>query len=268
MNYSVSNIAWLPIQDKAVAKFLKNSVVTGIELAPSRYFKDVANTSENEFINLREHWENLGFSITSLQSLLFNRPDLKLFGSEQTREMLSNFLLKLGTNADFLGAGPLVFGSPRNRNRIGHTHKEAERIAREFFENLDSKWGMRKCFIAMEANPETYECNFITKSSQASKFVETLNLGSFRWHLDLACTELGGESSVAQILESRVLPAHIHLSESNLHPLVDKKIPFYKDFLNALKSRNYQGVVTLEMRQKDELKDLFKSIEILDRIYT
>lgn len=266
ITYSISNIAWPSDQDTEVASLLKDSVITGIEIAPSRYFGDVENVPESEFVALKNHWANLGFPITSLQSLLFNRPDLQLFESKDSSIKLADFLLKLGKKAALLDAGPLVFGSPRNRDRGNLTNDQAISFAREFFQDLCTKWSENSSYLVLEANPEIYECNFITKSSEALTFVKTVESEKFKWHLDLACTELGNESSTNLILESDILPSHVHLSEVNLSPLLDSNTSVYRNFLSALNSRGYEGVVTLEMRQPSSVKELKHSIEILNRV--
>jgi sugar phosphate isomerase/epimerase len=266
MRFSVSNIAWSPDRDPEVASILRNSVITGIEIAPSRYFADVGSAPESQFVDLGTYWLNLGFPVTSLQSLLYNRPDLQLFESEDSRVELKSFLLELGKKAALLGAGPLVFGAPKNRNRGHLTNSEATSIAKEFFKSLSEEWPQNSSFLVLEANPEIYGCNFITKSSEAFEFVKTIGSEKLKWHLDLACTELGNESSQELIINSEILPSHIHLSEANLAPLVDSKTPVYRDFLLALKSRGYDGVVTLEMRETDNMDDLKHSIEILNGV--
>jgi len=266
MKYAVSNIAWLPSEDREVATYLKNSVITGIEIAPSRYFSDLENTSEQDFKQLRIYWNKLGFPITSLQSLLFNRKDLQLFGNFETREKLANYLLNLSAKAAILGAGPMVFGSPENRNRGNLTVAEAKISARKFFQKLNSDWGQNDSYLVLEANPNVYGCNFITKSSEARRFVELAGIPKLKWHLDLACTEASKESCVDLILNSHYLPSHIHLSELNLSPLNKKNTLLYRNFLNALESRGYLGVITLEMRKTKQIGDLFESIEILNGV--
>jgi len=266
MKFSVSNIGWNPSQDMQVAKFLDNSIFTGIEIAPSRYFEDVESTKKGDFEDLKNYWIDLGFPITSFQSLLFNRLDLQLFLNEKTRSALSQYLLSLGEKAAIIGAIPLVFGSPRNRNRGNYSVEEAKEIARIFFRELAIKWPRNSSYLVLEANPENYECNFITKSSEALEFVESVESDLLRWHLDLACTEFGNESSLKLIQEAIRMPSHVHISEEYLAPLRKSKYRFYEEFLLALKEREYKGVVTLEMRETQQMDDLYSSIDILNRV--
>jgi sugar phosphate isomerase/epimerase len=266
MKYALSNIAWLPENDQKIASHIKNSVISGIEIAPSRYFTDVNKATESDFDNLRRYWLKLGFEITSMQSLLFNRMDLQLFGSSESKENLALYLLDLAKKASVAGVGPMVFGSPQNRNRGDLTIEQAEIAAKNFFKELSSQWGDISSYLVLEANPKIYNCNFITKSSDALRFIESINSNKLRWHLDLACTEAANESSIDLILNSINLPAHIHISEAHLGPLIESNIDLYQNFLDALDTRSYTGVVTLEMRQPKHVEELYSSIEILNRV--
>ena len=262
---SVSNIAWLPEQDFEVSKYLKHAGIHAIEIAPTRYFPDLDKATKEDFTNLRAHWNGLGIHISSMQSLLFNRPDLQLFGHPRSRAQLTNLLLKLSDFADILGAGPMVFGSPKNRSRNGLDIEKAKYMARLFFTILDASWKNEGTFIAFEANPEVYGCNFITRTSEALEFVNSLSLKNMRWHFDLACTELAGESPIDLISEATNLPSHIHISESNLLPLSEEKTELYSNFFSILKNRDYRGFVTLEMRNTEDLDDLENSIRIMSK---
>jgi D-psicose/D-tagatose/L-ribulose 3-epimerase len=266
MKYSVSNIAWLPSQDVEVASILRKTHITGIEIAPSRYFENVERATLCDFDALRKHWQSLGFEITSLQSLLFNRMDLQLFGNTESRTNLSSYLKNLGQKASLLGAGPMVFGSPRNRDRGHLTNEEAETSARAWFKEVLSEWGDGTSYLVIEANPEVYECNFLTKSSEALEFVQSVNDERLKWHLDLACTEASLESSVDLIHETAILPSHVHVSELNLGPLKSNCIPLYQNFMKALALRKYKGVVTLEMKKTNNFSDLQKSIAIFESV--
>jgi hypothetical protein len=211
---------------------------------------------------------SLGFPITSIQSLLFNRLDLQLFGSFETRQRLISYLLDLSAKASTLGAGPMVFGSPKNRNRGSLSIKEANASAISLFKELSDRWGENSSYLALEANPEVYDCNFITKASEAAELVQAIDSQRLRWNFDFGCTEAGLESSNSVLQNSSVMPSHIHLSEFNLLPLKRNQKYFYKDFIMKLTDLRYQGVVTLEMRKSSNINDLLDSITLMNEITT
>ena len=266
MKFSISNIAWRREDDEKVAQLLKASVFTGIEIAPTRYIDDIEKAAPNSFVEVAEFWSNHGLSVTSIQSLLFNRPDLQLFGSSESRQKLSIFLLDLRAKATLIGVGPMVFGSPKNRVKGSLSLVEAKAEAACFFADLDKSWPGDGPYLVLEANPEIYGCDFMTTSSQARDFVSSLAIPSLRWHIDLACTILAGECAADIITTSSELPSHVHLSERNLGPLTSSNKPIYRAFLESLSDRSYSQVVTLEMKDSETLVPLIESIEIFQSL--
>lgn len=266
MKFSISNIAWKPADDLEVSNILKGTIFTGIEIAPSRYFANVESANCDSFKAISNMWMGWGFNITSMQSLLFNRPDLQLFGSAESRKNLAKFLLNLRDIAAVMGVGPMVFGSPKNRLKGNLTLSEATNIAREFFQELASCWPDQGPYLVLEANPEIYGCDFITRSNQALEFIDSVESLSLQWHLDLACAKLSGEDVATIISSAPKLPSHIHLSEKNLGPLLHSNRAQYEEFLAALQSRSYGNIVTLEMKETDSLTPLVKSIELFQNL--
>ena len=262
---AVSNIAWDSSLDGQVSDILTKARISRVEIALTRYHDDLFNVSESQIIEIKNRWKNLGIEISSLQSLFFNQPHLNLFGNAESRLSMKSLLLRLSTLASILGAEALVFGAPKNRLRGSLDLSSAYDLADSFFKEVDSAWSSDDNFIALEANPELYGCDFITKSSEALNFVNRLKLRSLKWHLDSACTELSGESAIELLSIPNPLPSHIHLSEENLGPLLNSKFEYYKELFEILKLREYTGFVVLEMRETENLQDLSNSVNILKK---
>lgn len=260
---SVSNIAWDNHMDPHVANYLIKSDISYVEIALTRYYSDLFSINKDEMLELKKRWQGFGVSISSLQSLLFNQPELCLFGDSKSKSRMKDLLIHLSKQAHFLEAKALVFGAPKNRLKGDLDINSAILEAGRFFAELDSHWFSQDNFLALEANPIEYGCDFLTKSSEAFEFVDDLGLKNLRWHLDTACTELGGESVLTLLSGGHSLPAHIHLSETNLAPLVPTKMEFYIDFFDILKKRQYAGFVVLEMRDTGDIDDLFGAVELM-----
>jgi hypothetical protein len=82
---AVSNIAWEPHEDDAVAEVLRREGVSGVEIAPTKWRARPFDASADEIAEYRRSWEDRGLRIVSLQSLLFGRSDLQLFGTDGVR---------------------------------------------------------------------------------------------------------------------------------------------------------------------------------------
>jgi len=113
---AVSNIAWAPEEDELAAAVLSEHGVRGIELAPTLIWPAPVEASERRARDYADGWRARGFEIVALQSLLYGRRDLQVFGAPEVREATLAFLGAICRLAGWLGAGTLVFGSPTNRH--------------------------------------------------------------------------------------------------------------------------------------------------------
>ena len=136
MRLGLTNLAWDPSQDEAVAGLLARLGVDAIDVAPSKYFADVAAVREAEVRRVRDWWADQGIEITGMQSLLYGTQGLNLFGPPDVQQRMLTYLAAVCRVGAWLGATRLVFGSPANRNRAGLTDTEAWARALEFFGRL------------------------------------------------------------------------------------------------------------------------------------
>src|SRR3546814_559040 len=88
MRIAVSNIAWDAASDDAVLGLLPGLGVDAVEVAPTRLWPDWNGaTAAGAAIALRD-LQNRHLTCSSMQALLFGRPDLRLFGTVAEREAL------------------------------------------------------------------------------------------------------------------------------------------------------------------------------------
>ena len=62
MKLSISNIAWESNEDKEVFEIIKQYNFSGIELAPSKIFKDPSNVNNSEIKNYLDYIRPYNFS--------------------------------------------------------------------------------------------------------------------------------------------------------------------------------------------------------------
>ena len=141
MKISISNIAWSPKEEKQMAKFLPSLGIRDVEVAFPRIMPKI-----NSFRNL---WEENGVKISSMQALLYQKDELKLFDSAQTRQLMLEYLFEVIEKAEQVGATKLVFGSPKNRNRGRKSLKTVLPIAVDFFRRLGDKAKKHKIIICI-----------------------------------------------------------------------------------------------------------------------
>jgi sugar phosphate isomerase/epimerase len=265
MSFGVSNIAWKIEDLPKVVELLHSHKISNIEIAPTTYFTNLAKVKEIEVKAVRDFWKAEGITITSLQSLLFNKPDLQLFGSDTSQDGLLKHLQIVGQIGEWFGAKVLVFGSPKNRLKNDLSMTSALHQGTKFFEKLFSQWDSSSPYLVIEANPRKYGADFLTNGLDAFEFVKNLHSDKMKWHLDFACCKIEGPPAVECLRITKTTPAHVHLSEVDLGPLERSSMSQYSEFLAELKLMSYAGVVTLEMKDHG-LNSLGESIGIFSEL--
>jgi len=216
MRLSVSNIAWEVAQDGLIADLLVRNGIPAIDVAPTKYFKDPEVASDKEVLAVRRWWEHRGIVVSGFQSLLFNKPSLNLFGSQDVRRAMINYLGVIIRIAATMGADNLVFGSPRNRDRSGINDRDADDIASEFFYQVGELAVSNSVKVCIEPNPSVYGCNFLTNSNQAGDFVRKLSHPGIGMQLDTGALAINGDSVESILGQFADLVPYAHASEPEL----------------------------------------------------
>lgn len=242
-----SNIAWPAEADAEAFAVLRANGVASIEVAPSRVWPQWQNLDPR---SCRRQLADAGFSISSLQAILFQKPDLRLFGTDSDRIELMDHLSMCADLAASLGAKVAVFGAPKNRDRGTVAEEEAFRLATDFFARAGAAYASRGVALGFEANPTNYGCNFTTTARDAARLVRAVGSPGFLLHLDTACMYLAGEDSAELIRENSDILCHFHVSEPHLGAF-HAPVAAHKASAEALRQVGYTGSVVLEMRPSD-----------------
>lgn len=219
MRISISNIAWDTSEDDAVSDLLMKHHIDAIDIAPGKYFPDPKNVSDKEIVSVRQKWEDRGISIVGMQSLLFGTHGLNIFDNNTVQQKMLDHLQGVMRVAAGLGIQPLVFGSPKNRDRQGLTDDQTLAVARAFFLKVGNIAQQEGVVICLEPNPECYGANFMTRSDETLAMVELINHPAIKMQLDTGAIAINHEDIVQIIKGNEEKIGHIHLSEPNLLPL-------------------------------------------------
>lgn len=268
MKLSVSNIAWSVGVDAEALAALAESRIGFIEVAPTRVWPNWEGITPASVSEFRQRLQSAGFGISSLQSILFQKPELRLFGSREERTALHNHLSFCAGLARDLGATCMVFGSPKNRTRGALSEPEALSIATDFFTNVVRYCHRQGVFIGFEANPADYACDFATESQTAAALVRAVGSPGFRLHLDTACMYLAGEPAPPRVIaHNRDILSHFHVSEPFLGDF-SAPVAGHNAAAAALRDTAYPGFTVLEMRAADPpLPALRQAIRFLRTTY-
>jgi sugar phosphate isomerase/epimerase len=246
MRVSISNIAWPPEVEAEMPGVLAAQKVEAIDVAPGRYFPNIATVSAADIMAVRRWWESRGIAVIGMQALLYGTSGLNLFGPPTVQEAMMDHLRHICRIAGGLGATRLVFGSPRNRDRQGLSDTETQRIALDFFRRLGDIAAAEGVLICLEPNPVRYNCNFMTTTGQAARMVRLVDHSSIRLQFDTGALKINGETAADELEAHSIFVGHVHASEPDLVPLGQGGTN-HTEASQAIRHRCADRVVAIEM---------------------
>lgn len=267
MKLSISNIAWEPSEDKAVFELINKYGFNGIELAPPKLFKDSSSVSDKEIEYYLEYIKPYNFTFPAMQSLLFGKPELKIF--DDSKKETLEYLKKIIDLAQKLNVKVLVFGSPKNRFIGDVDRKESNQIAIDFFKELGNYAYSKDRYFCIEPNAKEYGCDFITNTDEAIELVKSVDSKGFRLHIDSAVMVMNGENIEKSLELSMPYMEHFHISEPFLEFIPNNKTNHQK-FYEVLKKLGYDKWVSIEMKNSvldSNMEAVERSLKFVSDIY-
>lgn len=262
MRLSVSNIAWAENNAERVYYILRELGFSGIEIAPTRLWK------EKPYSHLREAQlyrnflkDKYGLAIVSMQSIWFGRNE-KIWGSKEEREVLIRYTKSAIEFAEAIGCSNLVFGCPRNRV-IPLNGQES--IAIDFFREVGEYAAKHNVIIALEANPAIYNTNFMNKTEEAFRIAKSVGSNGCKVNLDFG-TVIENAESLDIVQKNIGYINHVHISEPGLK--VIQRRAEHEELRDILVKNEYSGFVSIEMGNGIGVDDLFKTMKYVKDLFS
>ena len=269
MKLSISNIAWNISEDKSITKILNMNGIYQIDIAPSKYFYNIKLTEDDEIIKVRNYWIEQGITISGIQSILYNTNNLNIFTYKKGfNELILEHLDKIMHISNLLGAKYIIFGSPKNRDRMNLSNTDSISKSISFFRTLGDlsiRYGLKVC---LEPNPIIYNCNFMTNTYETAEIVRKTDHEAIRLNLDIGATNINKENIENVISDCRELISYVHLSEPNLLPLYKSNYD-YKKTINLLKQYLPNVSYSIEMlgnKNISNIQNVEKSINFIKKL--
>lgn len=269
MKTAISNIAWNLADDAWVADLMVELGVTGVEIAPTKIWQKPLLATATELRDYRRFWEQRGIRIVAMQSLLFGRADFQVFEDRGKRDELLQYLDGIMALAGALGAGPLVFGSPKNRKVGGRPRAEVDAIALDFFRRAGDAAVKHGVTLCIEPNPTQYECDYVTCAQQGLELVRAVDHPGFRLHLDAAGMTLAKDPLGASLQSALGYLSHFHVSEPFLGAIGQGGVE-HGVLAGALRRLGYANWTSVEMRFNPEVDlkvELRRVMGLLRQVY-
>lgn len=254
---SVSNIAWNPAEEKEVLDLLSRYGVSGIEIAPTKFWPEWQGADAESARYIRKELASKGFEVPALQAILFGKSELQVFSEPDMQAKLISHIDEVAALADALDARILVFGSPRNRDPGDRSDEQAFSEAVDFFRRAGEICVKHNVQLCIEPNPAVYHCNFMTHWHEVAAMVSAVSHPGIGLHLDAACIFIEGDDVIRAIHESADNIVHFHVTEPDLGDFSNPRLD-HVAIGKALKEINYAGWISIEMRRSD---NPVKSIE-------
>lgn len=217
MKLSVSNIAWQHNEFEDHLKLLSELGCDGVEIAPSRIWKEPADIGEDEIKSLAETVSKYNLAIPALHALLFTKPDLYIFGEESLRHQTISYLKKLIRLAGILSVKVLVYGSPASRKVGDKPYDRCYEIAVESFRELGKEAECFDTVFCIEPLGAS-ESDFIRTADEGYMLVRDVDHPNFGLHLDAKAMVDSGEDFDSVFKRYASIIKHFHVSESGLAP--------------------------------------------------
>jgi len=266
---SISNLAWDPNEDGAIASLLQRYTVDAIDVAPGKYFPNFSDATDQDIARVKQWWNERGIDVIGMQSLLFGKPGFNVFGDAETRQQMLDHLTQVCRIGAGLGATWLVFGSPKNRDRQGLNDAETLDIAVPFFQKLGDIAQSYQVILCLEPNPPCYGANFMTTAKETAQVVAQINHPAVRMQFDTGALTINQEDATEVLSAYAELLGHIHASEPNLLPLGDLDTDHGKlaDMLRKYFPEKTVSIEMLATRAEDHLSSVERALNVAIQHY-
>jgi len=268
IKHALSNIALTAFDHKAELIQLGELGISGIEVAPSRKWRDTWTGLKPQDVEAyRKEVEAAGLEVVGLHSLFFDHPDLGLFKGEETDAQSLLFLEHLSSVCRDLGGKTLVYGGGRKRGDV--PSDQAYTQAYNFFETLCRRiedHGTCFCFEPLGPN----DTDFINSALDSLAIVKDLSHPALKVQLDAKALYENDEvePDVFQSVSKELV--HFHANEPGLNPLGHSGTIDHHFLAKMLRDINYDGYVSIEQRMlngDNPLADVKTSIAVLKENY-
>lgn len=268
MKYAVSTIA-LPSGDhSADLARVAGLGADAVEVAPSRRWEDTWHGLKGSQVDdYRRAIESAGLEVVGLHSLVFDHPELQLFGDRESRTGTLEFMVHLSGVCRDLGGRTLIWGGGRKRGKIPAT--DAFDIAVDFMGNLCDRTaddGTVFCFEPLGPN----DSDFVNGVSEAIRIADTVNRGNLQIQIDAKALVENDEVTPETFEAARSRLVHVHANEPGLAVIGSSGAVDHARIGTLLHEIGYDGYVSAEQRMFDGntwAEDVAESLGAIRRYY-
>ncbi len=266
INLSISNIAWPHYEDDWAFEVIGKHGFSAIEIAPSRIWPDFRRVSSFERKEYKKRVGSFGLEICSIHSLFWGINGVSLFGTPDEKKRLTDYFTCLIDFAKDLGVPRMVFGSPAVRKRGDIPMNHAYELASEILYPV-SEYAYNSGIKILIEPLSVDETDFIVNHKEGLELVQSVDSDGFGLHLDAKaiCSEHTPIEGI--ISDCKGIAEHFHVNEKGLGSFRDYHLP-HRLIAETLKSIEYRGYVSIEMKQLDDYRcEIPYALDYIREIY-
>jgi sugar phosphate isomerase/epimerase len=265
---AVSNIALSAYQHEDELKSLPQMGLSGLEVAPSRVWKDSWHGLSSKLVDrYRNHVEQAGMSIIGLHSLFYDKPELGLFQDAATRQSTLDFLVHLSKLCRDLGGKTLIYGARRWRGNLSFDDAISQSL--DFFSDLIPRIEDHRTVFCFEPLGPT-DTDFINSVYESISLVKRIGHPALRVQLDAKALVINGEMKSKVFQAAAPFLVHVHANEPDLGILGTSGQVNNQKMGRLLRHIKYEGYVSIEqkmIKKEAPLDALRKSAKLLKECY-
>lgn len=268
MKLSISNIALPALDHDNLLPDLFALGLEGLEIAPSRRWSSTWHDLRGaDVADYRRKIEDAGLEIVGLHSLLYDQPELSLFGTSGQRDGLFQFFMHLSGICRDLGGRTLIWGGGRRRGAIAADLARA--IAIDFFGELCESIGDHgTCFCLEPLGPA--DTDFIHTVSDSLDIVRAVDRPALRVQIDAKALYDNDEFDIATFRAGAQALVHYHANEPGLEILGSSGKIDHHAAGKFLREIGYDGYVSIEQKMigpENPLAAIERSVSLLKEAY-
>lgn len=268
MQHAISNIALSAFDHADELRALAELGYTGLEVAPSRRWKDTWNAlGAADVTAYRREIETAGLRVIGLHSLLFDHPELPLFGDTNTVAQTLEFMVHLSGVCRDLGGRTLIWGGGRKREAV--PMDLAFERASAFMSALAARIAPHgTCFCFEPLGPT--DADFINRLADSKRIVDAVDHPAVRLQLDAKALFENNEAVAETFQHARPALVHFHANEPGLGVLGSSGKIDHAALGGMLRAIGYTGFVSAEQRMLSDnpIADAAQSLRILQTCYS
>jgi len=230
----------------------------GVEIAPFTLFDGSKNVDIKKIHKIKQILDQAGLKFVGFHWLFLSPKGLHITSPDLAiRKKSWDHLKRLVDITGEWGGGVLVLGSPKQRNAIGISLKEALEYLKEDLSKIAPYAAERNSTILIEALPKKHT-NIINTLEESKQLIRSINKvginGMFDFH---NCADENIPWS--ELIENNFdIIQHIHLNGANGSYPSTKNINFIPAF-QKLADKKYNGWISLEIFHKSDNPELILS---------